>query len=96
VKLTVEIPAALMRKARAMAASRAKSVEAVVLEALHHALVSNGSVATQPSSVVAGTKGRRSPKAVKWVQQWEQLVNAVAQARKSDRTAREILRQTRR
>lgn len=85
-KLTLEIPPGLLREAEAFAAGHAKSMDALVADALRRVLPVNG---TSPAR-------RRSPAATRWLQQWEDLVEAVDRERRSGRNAREILRQSRR
>jgi hypothetical protein len=88
-KLTLDIPVGLLREAEAFAAGHAKSVDALVVDALRRVL---------PEKPGNGTPEARqgASAAARWLRQWEQLVEEVDRGRQSGRSAREILRQSRR
>ena len=88
-KLTLEIPVGLLREVKAFAADHAKSVDVLVAEALRRVLPE------QPGNGGASAS-QGSPAAAKWLRQWERLVEEVDRKRRSGRSAREILRQSRR
>lgn len=95
-KLTVEIPATLLREAELFAAGHAQSVEMLVVEALRQVLLSNGSSSAPASAAPKSSQARPSPAAAKWLREWEQWVEDLDRKRGSGPSAREILRRSRR